>query len=279
MNNERMSVYDCQRIELEIMSAIHRFCKDEGLRYLLSYGSLLGAVRHHGFIPWDNDMDIVMPRSDFEKLLILLKNTMLENRYYLLHWTTDERYHYQCARICDSHTHVYAPGIREQPTKMGVWVDVFPIDGVAPHTPSALPHHMRIELLKNLQRSNNYSANSSRGVKALGKRLLQTVCPGEHNRWQKKLDECASRIAFEDQTPGGNITEWDKTYNELKISDFNQAILANFEDRSFYIPRRFDEILRYEYGEYMNLPAESERLTHPIEAYWVNGVDELKRAE
>ena len=71
----KLSFKDVQIIELNILKSFHVYCEKYGLRYILGYGTLLGAVRHHGFIPWDNDVDILMPRNDFKRFLEYTKRS------------------------------------------------------------------------------------------------------------------------------------------------------------------------------------------------------------
>lgn len=272
MNKEtsrELTIEECQHVELDIMSRIHSFCREHNLRYLLAYGTLIGAVRHKGFIPWDNDMDIVMPRPDYEKLLAVLKSRPIADHLYLLHYTTDAEYHYQCARICDSRTEVRPSYIREQPKRMGIWVDIFPIDGIPDRSSTQVLTKVEMGILKVLQRSDIYAIDDARGWKYSVKRTMRKTFPNKNNAYQRKLDIIASKTAFGESDYAGNVTEYDKTYCEYVPADFDSPLLLAFEDQRFYAPKRYDEILTSEYGDYMKLPPIEQRMTHDLNARWV----------
>lgn len=271
MNKEasfELTIEECQRVELDIMKKVHAFCCERNLRYLMAYGTLIGAVRHKGFIPWDNDMDIVMPRPDYEKLIDALKDRPLAGHLYLLHYTTDAGYHYQCARICDSRTEVRPSYIREQPKRMGIWVDIFPIDAIQDNPAVQTLTNIRMGILKILQRSDIYALGDARGWKHSVKRMLRRALPNKNNAYQRKLDAIASKTAFGKSDYAGNITEYDSTYCEYVPADFDSPMLLAFEDQRFFAPNRYDEILTFEYGDYMKLPPIEQRTTHDLSACW-----------
>lgn len=265
----KLTIEECQQVELDIMKAIHSFCCERNLRYLLAYGTLIGAVRHKGFIPWDNDMDIVMPRSDYEQLISALKDRPIAGHLYLLHYSSDSKYHYQCARICDSRTEVRPPYIREQPKRMGVWVDVFPIDGIPDNPVLKSIASVRMGVLKVLQRSDIYAVEGVKGWKHSLKRALRKAFPNKGNAYQRKLDIIACKTGFGATDRAGNITEFEKTYAGYVPADFDSPMLLDFEGQRFFAPRRYDEILTSEYGEYMELPPLEGRTTHDLDARWI----------
>ena len=134
-SGELLTIKEQQQVMLDIMKAFHEFSLKNNISYILIYGTLLGAVRHKGFIPWDNDMDVGVPRPEYDRLVSLLNSgEKVGEHYYHLHYTNDNNYHYQIIRICDDRTTVQPPYIRNQPKRMGVWLDIFPIDGVPEKT-------------------------------------------------------------------------------------------------------------------------------------------------
>lgn len=108
----------CDAVQLLIFD---KLCKKHGLTYWLDYGTLLGAVRHKGFIPWDDDMDVAMPRADYDKLLSLVGDFLKQNDFHVT---------YDASRI----------GIGYQHSKTGVWLDVFPVDEIKRKCAAAAVH-------------------------------------------------------------------------------------------------------------------------------------------
>lgn len=265
-----LDIKECQEIELCLMKRIHDYCERHGLRYNLAFGTLLGAVRHHGFIPWDNDMDILMPRPDYERLLSLVADDPIGEHAYLLHWSTDDSYHYPIVRICDDRT-VVAPGyVREQPERMGVWVDIFPVDGVWENPWAHVPSRVEMRALKVLQRADNYSPGSSTGIKRVLKAVVSRFFPNRDNAFQRKIDEVAMRCPFGSTTFADTVTEYEETYPRLTVDNFDHPVMLEFEGVEFRCPANWDEILTWTYGSYLQLPPENERMTHDVHACWLN---------
>lgn len=263
-----VTVKECQQVELSIMKELHRYCGKHQITYAMAYGTLLGAVRHKGFIPWDNDMDIVMPRPDYERFIRLVQESPIADHLYLLHHSIDPHYHYQCARVCDSRTEVAPAYIREQPGKMGLWVDIFPIDGVWDTSIRHLPSRAILRMYKVLQRADIYALPDGHGWKNHVKNLLQLLFPNKQNHFQKKVDQLGMRWSFDSSDRVGNITEFDFFGESFPKDDLTEPVLLPFEDAEFYAPRNWDAWLATYYGDYMKLPPEEKRMTHDLNAKW-----------
>lgn len=131
----QLSVADIQKIALDIMKDIDRFCRANAIPYTLSSGTLLGAVRHGGFIPWDDDTDMFMLRKDFDRFVSIYKSDKYKLVYYIS--CGEERFPYGFAKVCDRTT------VIENPSEFanGVFVDVFPLDNV-PENPEERKRYM-----------------------------------------------------------------------------------------------------------------------------------------
>ena len=144
---ERLTIDDMKSIELEIMDEIDRVCQAHGVQYFLGYGSLLGAVRHGGFIPWDDDMDIVMMRDQYELLMANFNEWRTTERFKLVSYR-DKSSIYQFAKIIDTTTVIYENFVGKK-AATGVWVDVFPLEHFSEQQGSALlRQHQRTGLLR-----------------------------------------------------------------------------------------------------------------------------------
>lgn len=123
---KEINTVELKRIELDILKYIKTQCEKYNLRYYLAYGTLLGAVRHKGFIPWDDDIDIHMPREDYDKLIELEYNNP-DSKYKLLSPKYNKDYYYSFAKMVDNETILEETGLK-QIKELGVYVDIFPLD-------------------------------------------------------------------------------------------------------------------------------------------------------
>jgi len=118
-----------QLAELDILKEFVVLCQRNDLQYYIIGGTLLGAVRHSGFIPWDDDIDIAMPRKDYDKLLDILKEQLSEP-YSFLHYTTSEFYREYSLKIINKNIYCYEDKLDVEKSKTNLWIDVLPLDAV-----------------------------------------------------------------------------------------------------------------------------------------------------
>lgn len=265
---QKMTVKETQMVMLETMKRLHSFFKDNSLSYCLLFGTLLGAVRHKGFIPWDNDMDIGMPRPDYERFLNLIKNNKADigNHYYYLHYTIDPNYHYNIIRVCDDRTSVTPPYIRDYPKRMGVWIDIFPLDGLPNKTTiGSIAWSIRRRFNRRLQIADIYAKRGD--FSKLGNILGLISCHifPRVKRRNKLLDKLAQKYKYENSNKIAYVLQ---EIFPLTHSDIEGALLVDFEDTKFYIPKNYNNFLRLVYGNYMELPPEDKRFTHDLYAKW-----------
>lgn len=265
---ELLTVKEQQEVMLGIMKAIHTFCIDNKIRYVLLFGTLLGAVRHKGFIPWDNDMDIGIPRPDYDKLVTLLNSgKTIGEHFYHLHYTNDDNYHYQIMRICDDRTIVKPPYIRDQPKRMGVWVDIFPIDGVPRKTPLGILRRTRLFINKKLQIADIYSVRDKKDFANRAGNMICKIFPNAKKR-NYKIDSILRKTPFDTSEFVGDMEDRDEKIFSFERSFFEEYVLLNFEDTNLFCPAKWDEYLKKAYGDYMQLPPEDKRMTHPTGCKW-----------
>jgi len=270
-----LSVKETQDIALNIMQQIHLFCEREGLVYCMTYGTLIGAVRHKGFIPWDNDVDIIMPRPDFERLLEIEKERKIGPALQCLHYSNDVRYHYQVIRVCDTRTKVIPDYIREQPSDMGIWVDIFPADGVPESIFDQPMQQLKLWFNKWVQLGDIYAVplskapnKSLKGIfNNITKNAVHLLFPGKNNVHNYRIDQAASAFAYNRYAHVADTIERQKPLF-LTHEDFDQRVLMPFEQYAFYGPKNWDSYLRRFYGDYMQLPPVEKRMTHNINAEW-----------
>ena len=268
-SGELLSIKEQQQVMLDIMKAFHEFSLKNNISYILIYGTLLGAVRHKGFIPWDNDMDVGVPRPEYDRLVSLLNSgEKVGEHYYHLHYTNDNNYHYQIIRICDDRTTVQPPYIRNQPKRMGVWLDIFPIDGVPEKTLAGRFHRARLYINKKIQIADIYAV---RGKKDIANRIGNIICHIFPNATKRnyKIDKILRQTPYEKSEYVGNMEDRDERILKMSKSFMEDRTLLKFEDTEFYGPDDWDGCLKRAYGDYMQLPPEDKRMSHPTGCKWI----------
>lgn len=145
----KLDIKEIQEVSLEILKIVADICEEENLRYYLTYGTLIGAIRHKGFIPWDDDIDIAMPRDDYEKLLRYLRDNADKYEHLeLFDIRTCPEYPYMIARVSDNR---YVIDVKnEKPYGMGVFIDIYPLDGLGQTEKEALKYGLKGDRLSSL---------------------------------------------------------------------------------------------------------------------------------
>ena len=266
---QNLTIKEQQEILLDIMLKTHEYCQAHGLRYCLTYGTLIGAVRHKGFIPWDNDADIFMPRPDFEKFLKLTQEEPVNEYLRCTNYTTDPKNHYSVIRVYDNRTRIYLNYLREQPTEMGVFLDIFPVDGIWDDGKKHYLQRFGLRFNQRLQSVDLYGQKERPGLKAKLKYMSHFLFPNRNNIHEYKIDHYAKMCDFESHTKVIDTSEYQHFDTYLTHEDFDDPILADFEQYRFFIPRRYHEFLTAGYGDYMQLPPEDKREVHDFDAEWI----------
>ena len=264
---ERLSIDDMKQIELELMDELDRICRKEGILYYLGYGSLLGAVRHGGFIPWDDDMDIIMLRDDYERFIAGFDTWCQIDRYKLISYR-DGHSIFQFTKLTDSSTRV-SENFIDKTRANGVWIDIFPLDYVDPFDKAAFNQvfrrNRRIGLLRSF-----IVADPSVGSSGFVKFAKCVVCPIVKGldpvKYAGILDENARRACSH---PTNYVADILGTGDKRKLFSLDsfEPIEMKFEDRRFFCPKGYEEILSIEYGDWQTPPPEDQRPIHTCEAY------------
>ncbi len=263
-------------VELEILDEIHRVCTENGLRYSLAYGTLLGAVRHQGFIPWDDDVDIMMPREDYDRLIEIWGKKAAEA--FLLE--TPEMYPDSVnnfAKIRKDHTtFLQFESERTKSRHKGIFVDVFPADRRAKGwLPGKLQYaDFALALLFN----RGYTSGAG-GVVGLTERALLHIIPRKQYRKLSCWAERRGRRWNEDDSAQlvlpSSIRDC-RLYYPPDLFDHLEQI--TFEEKNYDAVRDKDRFLTICYGDYMQLPPEEERIWkhHPILIDFEHNYEELE---
>ena len=261
---QRMTIEEIRQIQLEITDEVHRVCDAHGLRYFLESGSLLGAMRHKGFIPWDDDMDLAMLRADYD---IFVKNYRA--------WRTDERFEitspqlgyciYPFTKIYDKRTLLKETYLRKD-YSIGVWVDLFPYDKLDNKNTAAIKTIARLCKQRYLAVSDPHTGQSApvRAAKLI-------VCPILHKTTDvgaltKSIDDmCRAQCQGDSDEISIFILEAPNP-SHFHAACCDEFILVPFEDRQYFAPAGYDELLTRQYGDWRT-PVQFE--THSTDAFWL----------
>ena len=263
---------EIKEIELGILVSFDKFCRNNDIRYSLGGGTMIGAVRHRGFIPWDDDIDIFMMRKEYDKFLNLLEQNkfILDKEFYYVLSPKDEKNIYPFIKIVDTRTIAYERD-RKKKYMNGLWMDVFPVDGLGDDEKQIIKtqDYMRKNDRKLSQSVMHYEGKRN-FIKNIYLFLVQTVGRYTYSRYKRKilnykLPEKGKFYGTIIWTAGKGKTlpdvypkEYFLAYSEIE-----------FENRKFMIFSRYDDILKHRYGDYMKLPDEEDRCCHGFDAYYV----------
>lgn len=265
----RMTLDEQKQAELDILIAVDTVCREAGLIYLLSDGTLLGAVRHKGFIPWDDDVDIMMPRPDYESLFVAFRSDGVRNRfpYYQLISYRDKSSIYPFFKVIDTRTLVIEKYV-DPKYKSGVWIDIFPIDGLSDSNEPFAQNR------KTMRKYDLLVANVNEGTSTtakIAKRVLKPFASMGKSIYQvaREFDECLASCQIAEGKDVGEVM-WCLEADGRMPYELIDAIEIEFEGHSFMAPRIYDRYLTCLYGDYMQLPPEKDRVPHPCDAYWLD---------
>lgn len=254
-----------QKIDIEILSDVVKILNKYGLKYYMIGGTLLGAIRHHGFIPWDDDMDIAMPRDDYEKFLgdcatELPKNLKIKN------FRTDKNFKYSITRVVNTDFKVQE--LREQDKKKAttnISIDIFPIDGVPDNVIAKNYYYFRVltyRALISLIQKDNIDSVRKRNLPEKVMILIGTRIPlgwfFSANKLQYKIDNLLKKQSTK-SVFAGTIMGAYRTKEIVPRRYFGEGKLYEFNGHYFRGPSDYDSYLRHMYGDYMQLPSKQQR--------------------
>lgn len=242
---------------LDILNFFDKICKDNNLKYYLGGGTLLGAIRHNGFIPWDDDIDVYMPREDYNKLLKI----KIDNKsFWIDTYKTNKNNWNIYSKIRKKNTSFYEKGIPLSIKNQGIWIDIFPIDNTKNTKFSFLKIRKRIvEVSKNilLYKNINHETKPKKLFYKLAiyipKIIIFNICNFvmqiENDKNNKYLISFGSRYDIDKQL-----------HLKEKILPLKKHL---FEENKYPIPNDFNYMLTKIYGkEYMKLPSKEKQVTH-----------------
>lgn len=244
-----------KEVLIDILDEIVDICKKNNLKYYLGYGSVLGAIRHQGFIPWDDDIDLVMPRKDYD-YLIQNRDKLFTRDYQLSFYGITSNYHYDFAKVESKKTTLIE---RIDPLYVGgIYVDITPLDNV----PSVQEDEKMITPVKNIlfggySRYYMYALPKKFFLKWILRKIGRMLYPID-----KKLAKCDAIASQYQDIKTEYVRDFHTSYVNrglFKWDVFGNGVEKEFEGKKYVVPTQYDVYLQQYYGDYMTPPPVDER--------------------
>ncbi len=254
---------ELQKALLPMLEYFHGLCEENGLRYYALGGTLLGAVRHGGFIPWDDDVDVGMPRRDYDRLIELTRGKKFDRFVFEFTCSPDPRFCYPFGKMYDTST-THVENLRPKLVR-GIYVDIFPLDGLCSDASEISALYRPVGHLKTMRDLNSIKLSKKRRP---GKNLilLAARCLPPYVHAAKKLalkidSECRKRDFEKCRFAGNLVGAWGE--REIVPAEyFSSRTLLPFEGTEIYGPAEYDRYLTAIYGDWRRLPPEEKRVSH-----------------
>lgn len=272
-----MNFRDLQLAELSILQEFLKICEKYHLRYFMLGGTFLGAIRHKGFIPWDDDIDIGMPRQDYEKF-ILLSNKLPQN-LGILNFKTTEKYDNYIIKIIDKSIKFKRTDTLNENKIFNLWIDIFPLDGMPSNYFSMKIHKFKLLFTRLLLQYSKFKT----GVNIKKKRnflesllikfgfIFTKFIKLDSKKQLYKLDKLLKKYDYESSKFVVNFMGAYKFKEMFEKKIYDETAEYEFEDLRLIAPKNYDKVLTQMYGDYMKLPDENQRFSHSIKLENKNG--------
>ncbi len=265
---KQLTLREIQLKQLDLLKETVRLCDLYEIPYYLIGGTLIGAVRHKGFIPWDDDIDVAIPRPAYERF-IRIASTELDKKYIAEHYSTEDGYREYLLHITDPSAIISVSKVKN--IESGVYIDILPIDGIPSGIVKRAVYKFNILRFRALAGLVNIDVIRDKKRTTVEKviigfgRIIRIGKLMNLKKIRKRTDKYVKKFAYEDCTDVGTIFG-NYGFHEIVPKDFfGKGVKVTFEGMSFNAPSRTHEYLQHMYGDYMTPPPESERMGHHVE--------------
>lgn len=271
----KASVEEVRKLQLDLLSKFDEFCCNNNIHYYAFAGTLLGAVRHKGFIPWDNDIDVAVSRNDYEKMQILLKDDDANNYFRFLCYENDHNYLWQHGRISDKNTFMKTARGYE---KLGLSIDIFPLDSQGDDYKEAKENlqeikdcvTLRIMAYNKKYKNAQYPEDLSHEQLQLFSKFNMPDCDQEEY-WVSRNIKLAKKFINQNNSIYYGCNSNDKYSVVCKREWYDEIEYLDFENTKIPVPSKYDLILKEYYHDYMKLPEKNNRIgAQEMEIYILN---------
>ena len=268
-------IADLQDKMLDILKYFIKVCEKNKLQYWLAAGTCLGALRHGGFIPWDDDLDVYMPRDDYERLWKLMGNGKKDDHYMLCRTTKEKNYHHRVMQIVDLNTTFIHSRSKNEDVEHGIYIDIIPIDACPDSKFQRLMQFINAVIFSicNIQQKPEYNGGKLTGIMSLGTNILLGIIRSKNARylaWSK----AEKRMTKYDWNSCSHIKCITSLFHEL-MTAFPKEWFGDrkmqFEDIKVSVPSNAEAYCEAMYGDYMTLPPKEKQVVrHHTEYISIN---------
>lgn len=269
---KRIENDDIKPMVNNILISFKQFCDKHDIYFFLAYGTLIGAIRHQGFIPWDDDIDLLMKKDQIDKLKKIVKlnktNYIDEEKRYAILFPLDEGNIYPFIKIIDTKTIVYEKNISHK-YALGLWIDIFELE----NCPDSIKECKKLSKkqrfynkMNEIMIAGNIKDTKFKVLFVLSRpiKLLFSILGFSTSFWVKKM----MNLAPKEKTKNlGCVCFGSCVRDRNPVEIFDKKINVQFEGNSYYAPSNYDYCLRKFYGNYMKIPPKEKQIKHDFEAY------------
>lgn len=264
MNMKPLTSQEIKARQLEIVDALHNFCIQHDLTYFMNYGTLIGAVRHQGVIPWDDDMDFMMPRKDYQKFIQAFPK---DERFQLLSLETNKKYYNNFAKLIDTET--FIEDTRNSKTyPSGVFIDIFPYDRFDDMKVVEKTYIWESLKLLSFSKQENITYGDSMLKDVIRTIIWFILRPISPRVFAHKIEQVIHTYKTTQGKYEGLLASKFKQKEVFPAGIFDDIIELVFEERHLPAPKEYDKLLTQYYGNYMELPPKDKQVNpHGTIAY------------
>ena len=254
-------IIDIRKYQIDTLQFVHDFCEENGIKYFIAGGTLLGAIRHGGYIPWDDDIDICMRRGEYEKLL----KCFSDEKYKIATYENTKKYYYPYAKIYDSYT--YLDDMMKEDCHIGIGIDVLPIDNLCDDITHNKRNYKIIGVYRKIIAGKLFWLSKVNPIKKVIIRVVSFFVSGKHAA--KRIDCIAKKYKDRSTKSIGHIA-WGYPMERDMLPNYayDESFKIKFENIMVNCPKEYDLILKTHFGDYMKLPPKEEQQSgHHFNAY------------